>query len=116
MRGRFQQYFVHGKFVDCQHWKIDYDDSLLYERKDDANAGMRIIRSEKKRRDARMAAHYGNNVWTKRTEPPADWNKPLPEWLEKRNENTFLAIKSKEMLSGEIEDIKLKPATLCSIM
>lgn len=61
----------------------------------------------------RLRAHYRNDVWKKRDGPPPDWDKPLPEWMQKRDENTYLAIKAKEMREGKVEDEK---KSSCSIM
>lgn len=59
-------------------------------------------------------AHYDNDIWTKRKAPPSDWDKELPEWLQKRNENTLLEVKSKQ---AKGEDIALVGERfLCSIM
>lgn len=45
----------------------------------------------------RFHGHYANNVWEKRKAPPEDWAKPLPEWMEKKNENSYLQLKQMEM-------------------
>ena len=34
-----------------------------------------------------MKNHYKNDVWERRTEPPKDFNKELPEWTEKEKVN-----------------------------
>lgn len=59
-----------------------------------------LVKSETNRRLTRLRAHYNNDVWEKRKEPPEDWNKPLPDYLQKEYENTYLNLKSKE-LNGE---------------
>lgn len=48
-----------------------------------------------------MKAHNDNDTWTKRDKPPEDWAKPLPEFIQKRNENTYLAIRAKELKEEE---------------
>lgn len=53
----------------------------------------------------RLKGHYNNNVWEKRTEPPSDWNKPLPDYLQSQYERTYLNIKSKELRGEQIPDI-----------
>lgn len=61
-----------------------------------------------------LVAHYDNDVWTKRKAPPPDWDKTLPEWLQKRNENTLLEVKSRQ---AKGEDIALVGERyLCTIM
>lgn len=59
-----------------------------------------------------MKAHYDNDVWEKRKNPPEDWSKPLPEYMQKEYEATYLNIKSKE-IKGEIEPTF---DTSCTIM
>lgn len=60
----------------------------------------------------RFRAHYRNDIWKKRDSPPTDWDKPLPDWMQKRNENSFLAQKAKELKEGKQEE----PSKSCSIM
>lgn len=71
-----------------------------------------LINSEKNRRLERLRAHYRNDTWKKRDAPPEDWAKPLPEWMAKRNENTYLAIKAQELKEGKVEETKSR----CAIM
>ncbi|XP_013194924.2 UPF0545 protein C22orf39 homolog [Amyelois transitella] len=111
-RGRFQQYFVFGETLDCNQWKKDYNNCCKWEDGKDLKAAEALINSERARRLERLKAHYRNNVWKKRDGPPPDWDKPLPEWLVKRDENTYLAIKAKEMREGKEETEK----SFCAIM
>lgn len=97
IKGRFQQYFVHGDSLDCASWEHDFEDCLRYTEKDDIKAGARVIEHETERRKERLKNHYSNNVWKKRDAPPEDWAKPLPEHLNKQYENSFLDLKSKEL-------------------
>jgi hypothetical protein len=101
IKGRFQQYFVHGDSLDCASWEHDFEDCLKYEDKNDLKAAKRVIDNETLRRKERLKNHYSNNVWKKRDAPPEDWAKPLPEHLTKGYENSFLDLKSKE-LKGEL--------------
>ncbi|XP_055379707.1 UPF0545 protein C22orf39 homolog isoform X2 [Condylostylus longicornis] len=116
IKGRFHQYFIHGESIDCSQWKKDYENCLKYENSDgtDIQAGKAVTESESARRAVRLQSHYANDIWKKRTSPPQDWNKKLPEWLEKKNENTFLELKSKE-LKGEIPKIE-DNTYFCNIM
>lgn len=100
IKGRFQQYFVHGDSLDCASWEHDFEDCLRYTEKNDLAAGKKVIDHETTRRKERLKAHYGNNVWKKRDAPPEDWAKPLPDHLMKKYENSFLDIKNKE-IKGE---------------
>lgn len=61
-----------------------------------------LINSEKVRRLERLKAHYKNDIWKKRDSPPQDWDKPLPEWMAKRDENSYLAHRAKEMRDGKV--------------
>lgn len=38
----------------------------------------------------RLKAHFSNNVWERRTAPPEDWNKPLPDHLADAAEDSLL--------------------------
>lgn len=113
-KDRFQQYFVDGEFLDCNQWNQDYKSCCRLEEKDDWQAGVDLIVSEKRRRDARFGAHFANKVWTKRDAPPPDWNKPLPEWMQERYEHSYLTSKSKEM-RGEAVAVEGK-SSFCAIM
>lgn len=72
-----------------------------------------VIESEKQRRLERLRAHYRNDTWKKRDAPPTDWDKPLPEWMAKRDENTYLAQRAKEMKEGKMEETS---DSFCTIM
>lgn len=115
MKGRFHQYFIHGKSVDCNQWKHDFDNCVRYTDDKNFKAAVELISSEEKRRKERLNAHYGNNVWNKRSAPPPDWNKALPENMQKEYENSYLAFKSKE-LTGEVPSTPGGDRTLCVIM
>lgn len=60
----------------------------------------KLIESEKQRRMERLYAHYQNDVWEKREKPPENWNTPLPEWMQKEFENSYLHIRNQEMKDG----------------
>lgn len=116
-------------------WKRDYDNCSRYEDNNDLKAANAVIQSESNRREARLKgkqnqnqktmailsntyqidiAHFGNDVWTKRKTPPSDWDNTLPEWLQKRNENTLLEVKSRQAKGENIELIGER--YLCTIM
>ncbi|XP_028165298.1 synaptic plasticity regulator PANTS [Ostrinia nubilalis] len=112
-RGRFHQYFIYGRTLDCNQWKRDHDNCCKWVNKKDVKAAEAVINSEKARRMERLRAHYRNDTWKKRDAPPEDWAKPLPEWMVKRDENTLLAIKAKEIREGKDEKVE---KSFCSIM
>lgn len=68
-----------------------------------------LLTSEKKRRLERLRPHYKNDVWQKREEPPSDWNAPLPDWLVKRNQGTFLALKQDDIENNRNTSAVLMP-------
>ncbi|XP_047512155.1 UPF0545 protein C22orf39 homolog [Pieris napi] len=112
-KGRFHQYFIYGETLDCNQWKRDCDNCYKWVDSKDVKAGEAVIISEKNRRMDRLRAHYRNDIWKKRDLPPDDWSAPLPEWMVKRDENTYLAQKAKEIREGT-ETVE-KEST-CSIM
>lgn len=119
IQARFHQYFIHGDSIDCLQWKRDYDNCVRYEQdSNDLRSVKEVLDSEEKRRTERLRAHYQNTTWTKRAAPPADWQKPLPEWLVEKNRNTYLAVKANELLeaqqSGNTDANEER--TLCVIM
>ncbi|XP_052872186.1 UPF0545 protein C22orf39 homolog [Anopheles cruzii] len=101
IKARFHQYFIHGESIDCNQWKRDYANCTRFEKNPtDTKSALELIQSEASRREERMRAHYSNNVWTKRTAPPEDWSKPLPEHMLKEYEGSYLAAKAKELRGG----------------
>ncbi|EDW01986.1 UPF0545 protein C22orf39 homolog [Drosophila grimshawi] len=115
-KARFHQYFIFGKDADCSQWLTDFKNCERYQQSNgnDMEAGAAIIKSEELRRMTRLQAHFANDTWAKRKSPPEDWAKPLPDWLEKRNENTYLELKQKE-LSGEAAPQE-EQRSFCAIM
>ena len=49
-----------------------------------------MIERERARIAKRLKAHFSNNVWERRTAPPEDWNKPLPDHLADAAEDSLL--------------------------
>ncbi|XP_043470871.1 uncharacterized protein LOC122504054 [Leptopilina heterotoma] len=115
IKDRFQQYFVFGELTDCSQWKTDYQNCEKWNKKKDTQAFDELVKSETTRRMNRLKAHYANNVWKRRDKPPEDWAKPLPEWLQKRNENSYLELKSQQIKSGNYSDFETR-IPWCSIL
>ncbi|KAH8253528.1 hypothetical protein KR032_005910 [Drosophila birchii] len=115
-KARFHQYFIFGQDTDCSQWLTDYRNCERYQQSNgnDVAAGVAVIKSEEERRLTRLRAHFANDTWKKRKQPPADWASPLPDWMEKRNENTYLEMKQKE-LSG-LAAPQEEERSLCLIM
>lgn len=93
---RFHQYFIFGETKDCSSWIKDYDRCKEFKHNPNEKTYKELVDSEKQRRYSRLMGHYGNTVWKKRSEPPANWNTPLPDWLQKKYEHTYLAYKAAE--------------------
>ncbi|XP_023703164.1 UPF0545 protein C22orf39 homolog isoform X1 [Cryptotermes secundus] len=110
IKARFHQYFIYGETIDCSQWKRDFNSCVRWRDEHNSNALKELVQSEKNRRLKRLEGHYNNDVWKKRLEPPADWNKPLPERLIKEYENTYLYHRAKEMAGSKPEEVH---RTLC---
>ena len=74
------------------------------------------------RLEERLKPHINNPVWEKRESPPPDWNKPLPEYLLERQENSYLAMyaahqeKLDNASSSELKMMEVKAKASCTIM
>jgi len=121
-RGRFHQYYVHGETADCSQWKENFADCELWVDRADKEAALRVIAREKVRLEERLKPHINNPVWEKRESPPPDWNKPLPEYLLERQENSYLAMyaahqeKLDNASSSELKMMEVKAKASCTIM
>nr|CAD7412093.1 unnamed protein product [Timema poppensis] len=115
IKARFHQYFIHGEMVDCSQWKKDFNNCSKWTLDQNIDAMQDLVLSEQDRRRKRFQAHNNNTVWQKRAQPPADWNKPLPDWLENKYKDTYLYHKSKEMKLGEDNKSPQADRTLCVI-
>ncbi|XP_071532093.1 synaptic plasticity regulator PANTS isoform X2 [Panulirus ornatus] len=110
IKAKFHQYFIHGETQDCSQWKADYKQCLNYRKHNDLESLSSVIESERVRRQERLKGHHANTIWEKRDSPPDDWNKPLPEYLQKHEEISYLSLKCKEQKEG-----KTSEAPLCTI-
>lgn len=87
--------------MDCTQWATDYNNCQKHSWLNDKEAAKLVIQSELNRRTARLKPHYDNDIWTKRENPPADWSRPLPDYMEERNKNTYLYLKNKEYIEEQ---------------
>lgn len=110
IRARFHQYFIFGTTLSCDQWCTDYENCLKWRNKKDIDALTSVVASEEKRKRDRLDATLQNNVWELRSAPPSDWNKPLPEWMNQKLQNTYLHFKQKETLEGASQ---LSKSTCC---
>ncbi|XP_014276133.1 synaptic plasticity regulator PANTS [Halyomorpha halys] len=111
IHARIHQYFVKGKMEDCGQWKRCYNNCVKWEETEDRRAFKELIDDELDRRKKRLSGHLENDVWEKRTEPPAHWNDPLPPHIEERIKNSYLSLRSQE-IKGEPSQ---KSSSLCVI-
>lgn len=86
IRGRLHQYYVYGELLDCQPHKDNYDHCLQYRKSKDFSVLHQVIDWEKNLMLTRLNAEKQNTTWEYRTEPPNDFDGPLPEFLSKRQE------------------------------
>ncbi|XP_014678090.1 PREDICTED: UPF0545 protein C22orf39 homolog, partial [Priapulus caudatus] len=96
VRGKFHQYFIHGQQEECGQWKSDYDNCMKWKKKENKDALGEVLGNERRRLGDRLRASYANDVWELRDGPPATWAAPLPAWLQRENENTYLAVKCEQ--------------------
>lgn len=67
----------------------------------DTEALKSVIDSELNRKQERLNGTLQNNVWELRNEPPKDWNRPLPDWMNHKLKDTYLDIKQNEKTADE---------------
>jgi len=113
IRARFNQYFIFGQTLKCDQWKTDYHNCYQWQKNKSKEAYNKLVESENKRRLERLIPHYQNNVWEKREKPPENWNTPLPEWMQKNFENSYLHIRNEEMKVNKKDSVL---NTKCTIM
>jgi len=83
---------VHGEFQDCTQWKENFNDCKKWSESADEEAAKRVVERERARIAERLKAHFSNDVWERRTAPPDDWNKPLPDHLADAAEDSLLRV------------------------
>ena len=86
----FSFFSVNGKYENCDIKQTNFNDCNALSGSYDEDAAQRLVEFEESRIAKRLQAHFDNDVWEKRSEPPEDWNKPLPEGLAKLSENSLL--------------------------
>ncbi|XP_069705031.1 synaptic plasticity regulator PANTS [Periplaneta americana] len=112
-KARFHQYFIFGETVDCSQWKRDFDSCVKWNTDNNPAALKELVESETERRRKRLEGHYKNTVWEKRSSPPRDWNKPLPDRLVKEYENTYLDHRAREMAGDKEGELQRTACVLC---
>uniref|UniRef100_T1JLU5 Synaptic plasticity regulator PANTS n=1 Tax=Strigamia maritima TaxID=126957 RepID=T1JLU5_STRMM len=113
-KARFHQYFIHGETTDCSQWKKDHENCMDWRKNRNADSLKSVIQSEETRIRNRKLASLQNDVWQLRNEPPSDWNSPLPEYLIK-NENTSFLVKKQKELDSKTSNEDTKETSFCTI-
>ncbi|KAF4514022.1 UNVERIFIED_CONTAM: hypothetical protein B566_EDAN018673 [Ephemera danica] len=114
LKSRFHQYFIYGESSDCTQWKRDMDNCERWIANKNVKSRDELIKSEKIRQAKRLSGHVLNDVWEDREKPPSDWNKPLPDWMQKEHEATYLGIKANE-LKNNVQKSPHEDRSLCVI-
>ena len=91
-----------------------------------SNMQERIVEREGKRLSARLKGHLENDVWERRSEPPENWNAPLPEYLKTRADMSYLKRYKQQLDEPTLEGAKnlraakvqgyIQQMSLCTIM
>lgn len=89
-QSRNHQKFVDGEKSDCTIFKQLFDECENFDSNGDVKSANFLINYEKSQRRDRQLALLRNNVWNLRSEPPADFNAELPDYLQKRLQGTLL--------------------------
>lgn len=89
IRSRIQQYYVYGETLDCSPHKNNYKACLQYRHTRDASHLDTIIEWEKNLINTRLKTVEQNTTWKRRETPPADFDRPLPEFLKKRSQRSI---------------------------
>lgn len=91
-KSRIYQYYVYGETLDCTpHWD-NYQSCLKYRKTKNVNLLEPIIKWEKNLIKTRLETVKQNKAWEMRDKPPEDFNKPLPEFIEKRQKESLLRL------------------------
>ncbi|GAB6024213.1 hypothetical protein CHUAL_008912 [Chamberlinius hualienensis] len=94
-KSRFHQYFIHGKTVDCDEWKKDFDNCMFWRQTQQLPFLEKVIRSEQTRKLERLTSSLRNDVWELRSTPISieEWNRPLPDFMQARQSSSYLTAK-----------------------
>lgn len=90
IRSRIHQYYVYGETLDCNPHKNNYKACLRYRHDRDVSHLSAIIDWEKNLIHTRLKTEEQNTTWKRRETPPTDFDRPLPDFLEKRRRRSGL--------------------------
>lgn len=74
----------------------------------------KVMQNEQEKVAQRQESIDENTVWKLRDQPPADWSKPLPDFLTKGYKSSYLQIKMDEMKRSD-ESASSSSYNLCVI-
>ncbi|XP_074604682.1 synaptic plasticity regulator PANTS [Brevipalpus obovatus] len=77
---------------DCSQWVEDLHNCFEFRKTGAKDALEKVIASENKRIEERLKASSANDVWERRTSPPPDWNKPMPDWWTEKVKDSHLQV------------------------
>lgn len=89
IRGRLHQYYVYGELFDCSEHKNNYNNCMKFRSTQNPDVLDPIIEWETNLIQTRLNAAKNNKAWAFRKSPPSDFEKPLPEFLQKRQQKTL---------------------------
>lgn len=92
--GRINQYYVYGEKLDCEAHNRNYNNCLSYRKTKDISHLNSIIEWEKNLINTRLKCVEQNNCWEYRNEPPEAFDKPLPEFIAKRQTDSLFSAAS----------------------
>ncbi|KAL0272286.1 UNVERIFIED_CONTAM: hypothetical protein PYX00_005322 [Menopon gallinae] len=116
IRSRFHQYFVHGEVTDCNVWARDATNCKKCLDERDNRACLALIGSESIRRLKRLEGHRNNDVWERRSAPPENWDRPLPEYWHQKNKHSLLLLNHNKIIEHIEENEPRLSTSLCSIL
>jgi len=103
MRARFHQHFIYGESLPCDQWETDYKNCMKFRQTRSEELRDAMIESERVRVFERLSGHLNNDTWKKRKNPPENWNKPLPERLQKRADESRINYLYEEEAKKKLE-------------
>jgi hypothetical protein len=69
---------------------MDFEDCMKWRKERDYESLENVVNSERERLMERTRASLSNDVWRYRSQPPSDWKKPLPDFMEERRRMSSL--------------------------
>lgn len=83
IKSRLYQLYIYGETIDCNQHYENYQTCLNYRKTKDLRILDKIIEWERNLIQIRLNTVAQNKAWELRTDPPHDFEAPLPEFIEK---------------------------------